>query len=142
MYLNDFIAVLKTCLLCSPELVPQMVGGLGPSSLLTLKVSVRHWPRADTGMVPAASTTPEFATRLATVLASAFGPVITKFSKSSRSCKKVMLLLYKAEHLGACQVLHIPTNNGTNDSTTSDRGCVKFWGCSNQQKYHWAHTQL
>ncbi len=74
--------------LCSLELVPQMDGGLGPSGFDTLKRSVRHWVKALTTTVPPGPTTPDFATRFATEAVNVFGPVITKFMKSSLSYKE------------------------------------------------------
>ncbi len=64
-----------------------MVGGLGPSGLVTLKVSVRHCPCAVADWAPAGFTWPELATRFVTTLVIWFGPLMTKLVRSSRSCK-------------------------------------------------------
>ncbi len=47
-------------LLCSPVLVPHIVGGAAPAApgAATENVSVRHWEWVDTGCVPAAAATP------------------------------------------------------------------------------------
>ncbi len=47
-------------LLCSPVLVPHIVGGFAPAApgAATENVSVRHWEWVDTGWVPAAAATP------------------------------------------------------------------------------------
>ena len=74
--------------LCSPVLVPQMVGGFGPSGLVTPNVSVRHWVKSVTGTVPPEATTPAFFMRFVTSAAFMLGPVNTKFSKSNLSWGK------------------------------------------------------
>ena len=63
-----------------------MMGGAGPSELLTLKVSVRHWPLAVTGTtVGPVPTTPVLAMRVETAVVKVVGPEMTKLSKSRRS---------------------------------------------------------
>ncbi len=70
--------------LCSPVFIPQIVGGLGPSGVLTEKVSVRHCPKSETEIVFAlAVTAPEFPLRLETELVRMLGPDIRKVSKSN-----------------------------------------------------------
>ncbi len=64
-----------------------MVGGAGPPGLVTPKVSVRHWVKAVTGMVPAGPTTPELATRFPTTAEEVLGPETTKLAKSRRNCQ-------------------------------------------------------
>ncbi len=78
----------KHFLLCSPELVPQILGGDGPSGLLTLNPSVRHCPNWVTPMLALALTvtSPPLARLLVTVLVAVVGPVMTKESKSSLNC--------------------------------------------------------
>ena len=70
-----------------------MVGGLTPSGLPTLKVSVRHRPQFVTPTCRVAvimpitgPIVPELVIRLVTVTVEVLGPVIMKLSKSSLSC--------------------------------------------------------
>ena len=77
-------------LLCSPEFVPQMVGGELAPGLSAEKESVRHCPALATdtsgeSMTDKPLTTPDLATRLATDPVWVLGPVMTKVEKSSRS---------------------------------------------------------
>ncbi len=79
-------------LLCSPVLMPQMVGGFGPSGLLTLKVSVRHCPKLDTPTLLASEmalkvTEPPFGLLKPTVIMLTLGPVMVNWSNSSFNCK-------------------------------------------------------
>ncbi len=62
-----------------------MDGGLGPSGLVTLNVSVRHLVKSVTGMVPSAPTTPAFFTSFVVVAVEVLGPLMTKLTKSSLS---------------------------------------------------------
>ncbi len=62
-----------------------MTGGLGPSPLVTLNVSVKHCVTAVTETVPPGATTPDLAMRLATTTASLLGPVMLNTPKSSLS---------------------------------------------------------
>ncbi len=76
--------------LCCPVLTPQMVGGLVPSGLLTLKVSVRHWPKVASGIPVAAGvslavTPADPFLRRAAKSVRRLGPVMVKVSKSRRS---------------------------------------------------------
>ncbi len=69
-------------LLCSPVLVPQMVGGLmPPPPLVTEKVSVKHWVATPTFWVPAASITPPLS--VVTEDVDVEGPAMVKLTKSS-----------------------------------------------------------
>ncbi len=71
--------------LCSPEFVPQMAGGFGPSGFDTLNVSVEHWVKRLTATFPPGITTPDMAFLMATETVSVFGPVMTKLLKSNLS---------------------------------------------------------
>lgn len=72
----------KLLLLCCPELMPQMVGGLAPPGVDTEKESVRHWPVFDT-CPPPSITSPR--NNAATLKVDVDGPEMTKLSKSNRS---------------------------------------------------------
>ena len=72
-----------------------MVGGEGPSGLVTLKVSVRHWPMLATDFSGAGALvatgalvmTPDLGRRLATEDVSVLGPEMVKVIKSSLICR-------------------------------------------------------
>ena len=72
--------------LCSPVLVPQMVGGPSPLGLLTENVSVRHCDAVVASAPAAVTPVGSPFRRAATVVVEVDGPVIWKVWKSSRSC--------------------------------------------------------
>ncbi len=91
---------IKMYWLCSPELEPQIVGGFDPSGLLTLNVSVRHWPKFATGTALASAaasavTSPPLGLRLATEDVCVLGPVMVKVSKSNLNYSKEKLIVDK-----------------------------------------------
>lgn len=77
-------------LLCSPELIPQIVGGDAPDGEITENESVKHFD-AIVISVPASSTpmAPANITPAVTVVVE--GPVMENWSKSSRICGKSKL---------------------------------------------------
>ncbi len=77
-----------TQLLCSPVLVPQITGGEGPLGLLTLKLSVKHCPNAETAILSAPAFCeigPPWLRLLATEAVLVDGPDMVNVSKSSLS---------------------------------------------------------
>ena len=70
-------------LLCSPEFVPQILGGELPFGLETENISVKHLEANETGLPASRTISPPMA--LATVSVFVCGPVITKVWKSSLS---------------------------------------------------------
>ena len=72
-------------ILCSPVLIPQIIGGEIPFEFDTEKVSVRHWVAAETGMPLAATVTGTPLSIAATVVDNVDGPDITKVLKSNLS---------------------------------------------------------
>ncbi len=76
--------ILLTNLLCSPVLVPQMVGGLiPPPPLVTENLSVKHWLESVTETSADSTTTPVMALNLVTELVLVDGPAIWNVLKSS-----------------------------------------------------------
>ena len=70
-----------------------MVGGLGPSGLVTENRSVRHCDEDATDTVPTGETTPDLAARIATDAVDVLGPLVTKVDRSRRSCKQHVKVL-------------------------------------------------
>lgn len=97
--------IIKLLLLCSPVFVPQIVGGVIPSGLVMLNVSVRHWPQLVmltcfcVVFVPIGPIVPELIIRFVTVIVLVLGPVMTKLSKSKRSCKRELVTQIFSDHI-------------------------------------------
>ncbi len=80
---NDKVNLIS---LCSPVLVPHIIGGVMPPEV-TLKVSVRHCVAKDCPRAGAAASSSPFVVFIEET-DEVWGPVITKSEKSKRSCKK------------------------------------------------------
>ncbi len=83
--MNFDFDVVQHNLLCSPLLVPQMLGGLmPPPPLVTEKVSVKHWVASVTEASADSTMTPAIFLTFVTELVFVEGPAILNVLKSSR----------------------------------------------------------
>ena len=75
--------------MCSPELVPQIVGGVEPPGFVTANTSVKHRVESAAGIALAlASLAGEPFSSLVTSVVAVSGPAMTNVLKSSLSCRK------------------------------------------------------
>ena len=76
----EIFGVCVTILLCSPELVPQMTGGVVEGEVM-VKVSVWHWPLAQAAKPETVLSSPSVIVPMERVLVE--GPEMAKVLKSS-----------------------------------------------------------